>query len=446
MSVQRLLLSASLLLALVVANAQKFWLTTYEFPGGPKTGIAASGDTCLFAGLTRGVLRSWNEGDRWDTVLAADNVYTVFATENGTVMAGGRGKVYYSSDYGSHWDSVSLGNYFPVRKFVRHPSGSFFAITGELDFNLGYVGAGVFYSPNGGATWTARNNGLGAYLSCDQLAVDKNGRLYVTASDEYVTGNGGLFISDNEGQIWEHVSIRIDGRGVIDDGVKIEISSGMDVSRDDTLYLSISGVNGNVGVRLNLSKHISAVQSNDFWRCMKVGNSISWWLDRLLNGIHFSLNGDYYSSVTGTANFGGTFFSKNQGQVWTQQLQGLGYDISGLYGRQTFAEKSSGKVFMVQYLDERIYWADTSRTITGADDLFQEPIIQLYPNPVSDKLWIETSGYEPVSAAIYSSQGQKLSEQPFKNPIAVEPLPAGVYVIEILDRKLHSIRKLFVKY
>ena len=445
MYLQRLLIPAILLLVLADANAQKFWLTTYEFPGGPKTGIAASGDTCLYAGLTRGVLRSWNEGNRWDTVLAAENVFTVFATESGTVLAGGRGKVYYSSDYGSRWDSVSLGNYFPVRKFVRHPSGSYFAITGELDISLGFIGGGVYYSPNGGASWTPRNNGLGTYLSCDQLAVDKNGRLYVTASDEYVTGNGGLFISDNEGQLWEHIAIRIDGRGVIDDAVKIEMSSGMNVSADDTLYLSVSGVNGNTGIRLNMCQHISAVTSNDFWRCMKVGNSISWWLDRLLNGIHFSHNGDFYSSVSGSANIGGTFFSKSRGEIWNQQLQGLGYDMFGAYSRQAFAEKSSGKVFMVQYLDERIYWADTSRIITGGDDLVPEPVVHLFPNPSAGQLWIRASGIEPVSISVYAVNGEKISERPFSNIVGIESLPAGVYVLEITDKLQHSFRKRFVK-
>ncbi len=198
--------------------AQKFWLTTYEFPGGPKTGIAAIGDTCLVAGLTNGVLRSFNEGQNWNKVLESSAVFTVYATPEGVVLAGGKGRIFVSTDYGSTWDSVALGHQYPVVEFAHLADGGLFAITGLSDPSLGYVGAGVYFSDDDGATWTQRNNGFGNYLSCDQIAADTYGRVYVTVRDEVSQGPGGLFFSDNKGLNWHHVDIRFDGDGVVENG------------------------------------------------------------------------------------------------------------------------------------------------------------------------------------------------------------------------------------
>jgi photosystem II stability/assembly factor-like uncharacterized protein len=158
-------------------------------------------------GLTSGVIRSCDEGVSFDNVLAARVVFSVYATASKQVLAGGSGIIYYTNDWGQTWDSVALATVYPVVQIVENPAGDLFAITGALDIELGYVGDGVFYSADRGVNWTARNSGLGIYKSCERIAVDKNGRLYLGAADEYSTGAGGLFVSDNDGLFWEHVNI-----------------------------------------------------------------------------------------------------------------------------------------------------------------------------------------------------------------------------------------------
>jgi photosystem II stability/assembly factor-like uncharacterized protein len=422
------------------AYTQKFWLTTYEFPGGPKTGIAAIGDSCLVAGLTNGVLRSFNEGLSWEKILDAGAVYTVFATKEGEVLAGGTGKIYVSTDYGSTWDSVALNHNYPVTQFVRNEAGELFAITGAYDFLLGYVGAGMFYSGDHGATWVQRNNGLGTYLSCNKIAVDRNDRLYLMVADELVDGQGGLFISGNNGLQWEHIDIRIDGQGVIDDGIDVQYCTGLDISPQDSVYLSIEGVAVNVSTRLNLRKHIDDVPDiSKKWSRMKVGNSISWWLDRLLNGIHFSANGDRYSSVSGSPVIGGTYFSKNEGNTWSKQQQGLGFDIFGRFGAQTFAEKSSGKIFMVQYLDERIYWADTS-LVTGVKNPFPDgqKRYSAFPNPVAsgEKIQLDFEQAGSVKTVMVFDNSGKMTATYHTGQQTLEleaPRSPGIYLIRVAE-------------
>ncbi|HEX5625622.1 MAG TPA: hypothetical protein VFX48_06390 [Saprospiraceae bacterium] len=146
--------------------------------------------------------------------------------------------------------------------------------------------------------------------------------------------------------------------------------------------ISVFGATGNVLIRLNLSKSIHDLHKTDFWKVTPVYNSSLWWTDKILFDIHFAANGDRYSSAQGSLIWGGSFFRKNGTTDWIRTIQGLGFDAFGEFSRQQFYEKSSGKVFMVQYLDERIYWADTSRVV-GSYSPDRQLGIALYPNPVS---------------------------------------------------------------
>lgn len=444
------LIVALVLLGALPAQAQKFWLLTYEFPGGPKTGIAKIGDTCLIVGLTDGVLRSFNEGNKWDRVLDADQVFTVFATDNGVVYAGGAGKIYVSENFGESWDSVSLNHNYPVTQFTVTPDGAAYAITGTTDIN-GYAGAGVYYSPDHGTHWLPRNNGLGNYLSCNRIAADRNGRLYLTVADEFADGGGGLFISENNGLAWEHIDLTFDGDGVINDEVSVQYGWGLNVSPQDTVYLSVDAVAVNVGVRLNLYKHIGEVRQNGHWRRMAVNkNSSSWWSDRLLNGIHFAKNGDFYSSISGSLNVGGTYFSKDGGMNWNQQKQGLGLDVFGEFNAQSFVEKSSGKVFMVQYFDERIYWADTSRVTSVGEPLPVKAVqYAVQPNPAGANetvklVFKDTWGNKSV--AIMDTNGKIVSGYDTQEPeLEFDPLLLpGIYLLAIREEESMGYAKLIV--
>lgn len=450
----RLNLITVILLGLIhtSGHAQKFWLTTYEFPGGPKTGITKIGDSCLIVGLTDGVLRSFNEGKKWDNVLKAAQVFSVFATETGSVFAGGGGKVYVSENYGSTWDSVSLNNNYPVIQFTRNATGDIFAITGVLDNALGYVGAGVYFSDNQGKSWSQRNNGLGNYLSCNQIAVDRNGRLYLTVADELADGAGGLFISENKGLLWEHIDIAIDGDGVINDNISVLYSAGLSISPHDSVYLHVDGIAVNVGVRLNIYKHIDAVRGNGRWSRMTVNdNTPSWWIDRLLNGIYFSKKGDFYSSSSGSPAIGGTYFSRDQGINWNQQLQGLGFTIFGEFGMQSFTEQSSGKIFMVQYLDERIYWADTS-LVTAVHDGIPRVTKQYeaYPNPADGneivKISFDNSG-AVKTVSVFDISGKAIMRRTTRQDVLELEAPAtpGIYLLAVSEESGGGFVKLIVQ-
>lgn len=360
--------------------AQKFWLTTYEFPGRAKTGITLTPNNCLFVSLTKGVIRSCNEGNKFDSVLISNPVFSIFSNQAGEIFVGGSGKIYISKTNGQKWDSIALATTYPITRIIANKKGQLYAITGVLTAN-GFEGDGVFFSEDNGSSWTQRNNGLGIYTCIEQIAIDKNDRLYIATADEFVTGNGGLFISENNGLLWEHINIQVNGQGIINNQIKIANCWGISVSKSDSVYFSFLGSAVNVGVRLNTVKHIDQVRNNSFWNIFSVVNS-PLGQDKLLNNIHFAKNGDKYSSVSGSINFGGTFFSKRQTYTWQKINFGLGIDENGSQNIQHFAETPSGKIFMVQQFDERVYFADTSVLTSVFDKEIVQNKVSLFPNPV----------------------------------------------------------------
>lgn len=410
----------------VSSFSQQFWNLTNEFWGGPKTGISLVNDTILFVGTTTGVLKSADEGNHFEQVLSASSVHTVFASSSGTVWAGGTGKVYFSEDLGTSWDSVSINSVHPVKQIIENNYGALFAITG--DFN---DGDGVFCSENNGKTWESRNNGLGFLKGCDKIATDKNGRLYLAISDEGSTGSGGLFISETSGLFWEKITIRMDSFSA---PVKITKTTGMSVLPNDSLYLSFYGVAPNFLVQLNLCININDIKTDNLWKALHVENNTSWWTDKPLNNIHFSKKGDWYSSYTQLPHIGATYFSVNHGSLWNRIDYGLGASEDGWRRSQHFAEKSSGRIFMIQYLDERIYTTDQSLVTSAKYPEKNNDLIHVFPNPVKagEKITVQVRNFTGiVETSLYDLAGRELllhSRSGKLNELTVPQKP-GIYII-----------------
>lgn len=427
---------------------QKFWLTTYEFPGREKTAITISSNGCLIVSLTKGVIKSCDEGNSFSTVLNASTVYTLFSDTLGTIFVGGKGKIFRSFDNGPTWDSVTVATTYPINKIIQNSQGHLFASTGVLTNEYGYIGDGVFFSNDKGLTWSKRNEGLGIYTCIEQIAIDKNDRIYVATADEYVTGNGGMFISENNGTLWEHINISVDGRNAINDQIKVANGWSISVSPQDSIYFSFFGTAVNTSVRLNTVKHISEIRNNTHWKVYNVNNSISWWQDKLLNPIHFARNGDKYSSVSGSINFGGTFFNKNNQSTWQKINFGLGIDIDGLQNIQYFAESQKGKIFMIQTLDERVYYTDTSVVTSTPNENQAFEQINVFPNPVhgGDKVFFDNFlENQKVHIKCYTASGKVAFESiDFTNNNIHAPQQQGVYFLSFETGKYKEIIKLIV--
>lgn len=422
--------------------SQQFWLLTNEFWGGPKTGITLVNDSVLCVSTTTGVLKSTDDGNHFEQVLSAFAVHTIFASSSGTVFAGGTGKIYYSEDLGATWDSVSLNSVYPVKQIIENDYEILFAITGVED-----EGDGVFCSEDDGKTWEPRNNGLGFLRGCERIAADKNGRLYLTISDKGSTGNGGFFISETSGLLWEKVSIKMDSFSA---PVKITQPTGLSVSPKDSLYLSFYGVAPNFMVQLNLCASIDDIKVTNSWKALHVQKTTSWWTDSPLNNIHFSRKGDWYSSYTQMGHNGATYFSETKGEFWNKIDYGLGFSEDGWRYPQQFVEKSSGRIFMVQYLDERIYTTDKSLVTNAKPPLQNAGSIHVFPNPVKagEKLNVqipESGG--SVEISMFDLNGKLLVKNLASDKLneLTVPVKPGIYIVAAKYQDAVKTEKILVQ-
>jgi len=429
-------------------SSQKFWLNTTNFPNGPKTAIALVRDTCLFVGFQTGVLRSFDQGKQFDITLNTYSIFSLFSSAKGKVYAGGSGKIFRTDNLGNSWDSIPLNTVYPVTQIIENQQGELFAITGVLDIENGFVGDGVYYSDNEGLTWMQRNNGLGIYKSCERITVDKNGRLYLAQADDFVSGNGGLFISENKGLLWEHIAFSMDGKNIVPDQVDIANTTGLSVSPNDSIYFSFYGTAINVFVRLNARKSIHDIRNTNFWDLFKVSNSSYWWLDKALNNIHFAKNGDRYSSHTNSITQGGTYFS-SKNRPWQLITYGLGLDVNGNKNTQYFSETSKGKVFMIQKQDERVYWADTSLVSSVSSPKVSFENISIRPNLVKkgEKIAIRLSEVpDGTKLSVYNICGNLIfSYTEIKQDFELKaPLQAGIYFIVVENKHSKSTTRFLV--
>jgi hypothetical protein len=82
---------------------------------------------------------------------------------------------------------------------------------------------------------------------------------------------------------------------------------------------------------------------------------------------------------------------------------------------------------------------------TGVDDE-KVPLVQVYPNPVDDQLFIE--GLKDAAVKIFSIDGQQLiSRNGFSgNTIDVSSLAPGIYVLDVVTMDGAKLRKKIVVY
>jgi len=353
----RLLFTNLLLIVSLSTLAQGFWLTTRDFPGGPKTTLAGLEDSVLVVGTPNGIWRSDNEGYSWTKKLSSSYVFSLFVSSTGTIMAGGNGKLFLSHNKGVSWDSLSVPTSFPIIKIVENKDHEYFLIASGFTNEEGFVGDGVLYNNGDLKTWVQRNTGLPINLrSAEHLAVDKNGRIYLTLPDENTTGLGGLYFSDDDGLMWQQSPLVVNNLGTI----KVLNSFSISITPQDSVIVSVNGTAVNISTRLNLIKHINDVANNSSWRPLSIRKAINWWEDLNLNSIHYAKNGDWYSSVSSSISTGGSFYSTDRGLTWVKRTMGMGISRTDRYENNFHYEASTGKVFMVQLLDERIYYTNES--------------------------------------------------------------------------------------
>ncbi len=424
--------------------SQKFWFTTYSFPGGYKNSIEKIHDSLILVSTDHSLLVSSDKGINWDIKLYASKINCIYYSKNNRVFLGGSGKIFYSDNL-SNWDSLSLPTGHQVLQFAENNS-AIYLITGGFNNVQGYVGDGIFKSQDNGLTWQKKNNGLGSILSSQFIKVDKYNRLIVAFADNYISNQSGIYISSDDANSWQRVLVKVDGKGSISsDELRIEDFTNLSITTKDSVVISFDGTAVNVGVRLNLTKHIDDLLSNNFWKQIIVSNTNTWWMDRTIGPLHIAQNGDWYSSIQGTINTGGSLYSQFEGREWVRHQYGLGLDHNGMFNSQKFVEMSNGRIYMIQIGDERVYFTDTSMS-TGVDDNYK-PVYNVYPNPVNtnEELTLNFDNSKIKTIEIYNSNPQLIHQQMIKeNSFKYIFEKSGLYLIRISEGTETYFKKVIV--
>lgn len=418
-------------LAFNSAYAQKFWLTTYSFPGGYKNGIEKINDSLILVSTENSLLASTDKGVNWDVKLNASKINCIYHAKNNRIFLGGAGKVFYSDNL-LNWDSLVLPTGYQILQFVENNS-AIYLISGGFNTVQGYVGDGIYKSNNNGITWERKNNGLGSILSSQFIKVDKYDRLIAAFADNNISNQSGIYISSDNADTWQRIIVKVDGKGAISsEALRIEDFTNLSITDEDSVVISFDGTANNVGVRLNLTKHIDDLLLNNFWTKITVFNSNMWWMDRSMGPLHISQKGDWYSSLQGTFNTGGSLYSNTKGSTWLRHQYGLGIDFSGSFNTQKFIEMGNGRIYMIQYGDERVYFTDTSQ-FNNVDNNYQSTI-SFYPNPIfNDQLLnIEFNSTQTKDIKIYNLDAQLIDEiQSNENIVRYKFNSKGVYIIYV---------------
>ena len=84
-------------------------------------------------------------------------------------------------------------------------------------------------------------------------------------------------------------------------------------------------------------------------------------------------------------------------------------------------------------------------TNVGIDDLDSEKII-IYPNPVTDLLNIEATGFQIRNVLIYNLVGQEIVTQEFQGTLDVSVLEDGVYMLKLYNQEGGAIVRRILKH
>jgi hypothetical protein len=167
------------------------------------------------------------------------NVLAIESQTPDTLYAGTDIGVFKSTNGGANWTAINGGlpYYWDYEIGTYHPDVHTLVIDPQTPDTLyaavscyGDVEDGVFKSTDGGANWTAINNGLATYLEATALAINPQtpDTLYVGTSG---SGGGGVFKSTCGGANWRLI-------GLTNTFVH---SLAVDPQTPDTLYASTEG-------------------------------------------------------------------------------------------------------------------------------------------------------------------------------------------------------------
>ncbi len=278
--------------------------------------IAVNGDTIFAASSTTtfgGLTRSYDGGTTWSAKLISGPVKTIKYKGHGQLLIGRSNGLLTSSNYGTATSTLLSAGIETIVNEGNH-------------IYVGTTSGGVYFSEDGGTSWTITNTGLSngpgtsPNLQIHSLLSDGNTLLAGTSKN-------GVFKSTNKGISWS-----VSSQGIFQTRVNHLISSSDNIFAATNLGIYKSSDNGNSWTPKNngitaevntLAKNGSYLFASNYDLYRSADNGESWELldtiittSTLLNIIPKSLY--VFNNIVFVSSNEGVFRSSDNGDSWTK--------------------------------------------------------------------------------------------------------------------------------
>ena len=423
-----------------VANGCSGGVSTFPYSEGFESGIGA-----------------------WTQSSADDINWTVDA--NGTPSNNtGPSSAIQGSNY-IYVEASGNGTGFPnKRAIITSPCFDLSSVT-EANFTFKYH---MFGSTNGGSVNLEVSNDEGATWTSLWNQTGNQGNQWLTVNIDlaaYIGGGIQLRFNRITGGTWQS-DVAIDDISLTEGGTNPPAGCDTLNFNDYTLNSfstqDASGTNsiGNGGASLTLS--------NNTWKYIDFPYTVttntvielefSSTSEGEIHGIGFendnSLTSSFYFKLYGTQNYGITNFDNYTSGTTTYVIP-VGDSYTGVMDRLVFInDNDAGSGNNSTFANVKIY--ETSCPSSRGEVVFGERVdilgnedenafnMKMYPNPVKDVLYVETTGIENASYRIVNMLGQTVLRGSYINQIEVGTLNSGMYFLEVNTGK-ESVSQKFIK-
>ena len=415
--------------------------------------------------IALGIISSSFSQNFWEKVNHQMHAFHFGMADNGNVYGLSNEIFLYKST-----TNGTLGSWNQVTGFPTGNSASYNIFTkGNTVFMLNGAGTlaserGVYVSTDGGSTWTTRNNGLGNNTKVAQILELADGVLLleVTTSPNTIL----LYLSSDDGMNWSQGQT-FNGRIT---SIATISSTEAYMAVENTIYRSAD--NGQTWLDQNSTAPSSQIPSrivgNNNGNLLGVANDdvlestdqgVTWTVKTLTGLPTLTSAGDKITSIrrlhgetiyAAVADNAGIFYSDDWGSTWIDitsnitSTQIFNYDIALSTDGYLFASPSGSGIFRSA---ERV----TASTVSIKENTDVLSGFTIYPNPSTNKVFIDSDIKEGGSVEIMNQFGQVVYSNKFEllsnlnNGINISTFSNGIYFVKVKTLEGMHIQKLVKK-
>ena len=363
--------------------------------------ILTKGNTVIAATATKGIYYSTNNGENWvqkNNGLEGLIEITALGLKGNQIFLGTIDGVYISTDNCETWNEKVSG-------MSGEGINCFLVINNNI---LAGTSSGIYMSTDNGNNWISKNQGITDYewTGVNSLAI-KGTTIFAGTTD-------GIYTTTNNGDNWTRKNFQ-------------DIVSSIVVHKNN-IYISGDGVNTGV--------HVSTDNGSS-------------WVDRN-NGLDIAHSTKFYllshgDSVYAGASRTGVFMTNDNGNNWIPYSEGLSAYVQGnelmlaSNDKYLFVGSKGATGFCNLW---RLPFTDAQDTQAVNDDYYNSKILEINPNPVTDRLNLKIilPTDDIISIALIDILGNSTvianREMKYKGEnnisIPVSNLSAGTYYIRLV--------------